>query len=126
MLNNAIIILIEILIKTILFLIICSFLPDAYADNSEQASANPCQISAMVGYKAYLWAIEDAKHPDYKRLDYAVNYWGDMMILKHERPIAHKAAIYIAKRLKPTGMRLPDHNVAYEAAREFMVKECLK
>lgn len=96
----------------------------AYAEETTQAGANTCQVSTLIGYRAYLWAVEDAKNPDFKKLDYAVDYWADMAILKHDRRIAHESARYMAKRLKPTGMRLPNQNVVYEAAREFMVKEC--
>lgn len=91
-----------------------------------QASANKCQIGGMVGYKAYLEATYDAQRPDGRRIKYMVDYWGDMLILKHDRAVAHRGVDYIAARLKPTGMRAPNDGVAYEAAREFIVKECNK
>ena len=55
-----------------------------------------------------------------------VDYWGDMLVLKHDRKVAHRAVEYIAMRLQPTGMRKPWDGAVYEAAREFIVKECNK
>ena len=55
-----------------------------------------------------------------------VDYWGDMLVLKHDRAVAHRGVDYIAARLKATGMRAPNDGVAYEAAREFIVRECSK
>lgn len=91
-----------------------------------QASADPCQLGGMLAYRAYMWAVPDAVVPDYKRLHYGVDYWGDMLVLKHDRAVAHRAVDYIAARLKPTGMRQPWEGAVYEAAREFIVKECSK
>lgn len=94
--------------------------------NPNQASANPCELGGMLAYRAYMWAVPDAVAPDYKRLHYGVDYWGDMLILKHDRAVAHRAVDYIAARLKPTGMRQPWEGAVYEAVREFIVKECNK
>ena len=91
-----------------------------------QASADACQLGGMVAHKAYMQGTLDAKNPDYKYLHFMVDYWGDMLVLKHDRAVAHKGVDYIATRLKSTGMRMPNEGVAYEAAREFIVKECSK
>lgn len=96
------------------------------APNPNQASANPCELGGMLAYRAYMWAVPDAVAPDYKRMHYGVDYWGDMLILKHDRAVAHRAVDYIAARLKPTGMRQPWEGAVYEAVREFIVKECNK
>jgi hypothetical protein len=89
-----------------------------------QGSANPCQLGGLVAYKAYLEGTYDAQRPDNLRLAYMVGYWGDMMIVKYDKAVALKAVEYIAARLKPTGMRKPWDGAVYEAAREFIVKEC--
>ena len=91
-----------------------------------QASADPCQLGGMLAHRAYMEGTYDAQRPDSRRLHYMVDYWGDMLILKHDRAVAHRGVDYIAARLKPTGMRAPNDGVAYEAAREFIVKECSK
>lgn len=92
----------------------------------EQASASPCQLGGMLAYRAYIYATPDALYPSANALHYAVDYWGDMMVVKHDRAVAHGAVEYIALRLQPTGMRKPWEGAAYEAAREFIVKECNK
>ena len=91
-----------------------------------QASANKCQIGGMVGYKAYLEATYDAQRPDGRRIKYMVDYWSDMTTLAHEKWAAYGTADYIAGRLQATGMRRPNEGVAYEAAREFIARECVK
>lgn len=93
---------------------------------SNQASADPCQLGGMVAHKAYMQGTLDAKNPDYKYLHFMVDYWGDMLVLKHDRAVAHRAVDYIAARLQGTGMRMPNEGVAYEAAREFIARECVK
>ena len=60
------------------------------------------------------------------RLHYAVDYLGDMEPANLDRKVAHRAVEYIALRLQPTGLRKPWEGVVYEAAREFIVKECNK
>ena len=92
----------------------------------EQASASPCQLGGMLAYRAYIYATPDALYPSANVLHYAVDYWGDMMVVKHDRGVAHRAVEYIALRLQPTGMRKPWDGAVYEAAREFIVKECNK
>lgn len=91
-----------------------------------QASADPCQLGGMLAHKAYMEGTYDAQRPDSRRLHYMVDYWGDMLVLKHDRAVAHRGVDYIAARLKATGMRAPNDGVAYEAAREFIVRECSK
>ena len=91
-----------------------------------QASADPCQLGGMLAHKAYMEGTYDAQRPDSRRLHYMVDYWGDMLVLKHDRSVAHRGVDYIAARLKATGMRAPNDGVAYEAAREFIVRECSK
>ena len=90
----------------------------------EQASANPCQLGGKLAYDAYLEATYDAKFPDKRRLHYTVDYLGDMIVVKHERKVAHEGVDYIADRLQPTGMRKPWDGAVYEAAREFIVNKC--
>lgn len=92
----------------------------------EQASADPCQLGGMLAHKAYMEGTYDAQRPDARRLHYMVDYWGDMLVLKHDRAVAHRAVDYIADRLQATGMRMPNEWVAYEAAREFIVRKCNK
>lgn len=89
-----------------------------------QASANPCQLGGMLAYRAYMWATPDAMYPSANRLHYAVDYWGDMLVLKHDRALAHRAVEHIAIRLQATGMRKPWEGAVYEAVREFIVREC--
>ena len=55
-----------------------------------------------------------------------VDYWSDMTTLAHEKWAAYGTADYIAGRLQATGMRRPNEGVAYEAAREFIARECVK
>ena len=92
----------------------------------EQASASPCQLGGMLAHRAYLYATPDALYPSANALHYAVDYWGDMMVVKHDRAVAHRAVEYIAIRLQATGMRKPWEGAVYEAAREFIVRECNK
>lgn len=92
----------------------------------QQASANPCQLGGMLAYEAYLRATPDAMWPSANRLHYAVDYLGDMMAVKHDRVVAHRGVEVIAIRLQATGMRKPWEGAAYEVAREFIVKECIK
>lgn len=92
----------------------------------EQASANPCELGVKLAHDAYLLATPDAMWPSANRLHYAVDYLGDMTVAKHDRKTAHRAVEYIALRLQPTGMRKPWEGAVYEAAREFIVKECNK
>jgi len=94
--------------------------------NPQQASANPCQLGGMLAYDAYLLATPDAMWPSANRLHYAVDYLGDMMVAKHDRAVAHRGVEIIAIRLQATGMRKPWEGAAYEVAREFIVKECVK
>ena len=91
-----------------------------------QASANPCQLGGMLAHRAYMEGTYDAQRPDSRRLHYMVDYWGDMLVLKHDRAVAHRGVDYIAARLQGTGMRMPNEGVAYEAAREFIARECVK
>ena len=86
----------------------------------------PLPAWGMLAHKAYMEGTYDAQRPDSRRLHYMVDYWGDMLVLKHDRAVAHRGVDYIAARLKATGMRAPNDGVAYEAAREFIVKECNK
>jgi len=92
----------------------------------EQASASPCQLGGILAYKAYLEGTYDAQRPDGRKLHYLVDYWGDMMVAKHDRKIAHRAVDYVAIRLQATGMRQPWDGAVYEAAREFIARECSK
>lgn len=92
----------------------------------EQASASPCQLGGMLAYRAYLYATPDALYPSANALHYAVDYWGDMMVVKHDRKMAHRAVEYVAIRMQATGMRKLWEGAVYEAAREFIVKECNK
>ena len=85
-----------------------------------------CFNSVMLAHKAYMQATFDAARPNYTFLHYLVDYYGDGMDVKFVYKTAHAAANYITVRLQPTGLRKPDENVAYEAAREYMVKECMK
>ena len=94
--------------------------------NPNQASANPCQLGGMLAYRAYMWATPDAMYPSANRLHYAVDYWGDMLVLKHDRGLAHRAVEHIAIKLQATGMRKPWEGAVYEAVREFIVRECNK
>jgi hypothetical protein len=94
--------------------------------NPQQASANPCTLGGKLAYDAYLLATPDAMWPSANRLHYAVDYLGDMMVAKHDRAVAHRGVEIIAIRLQATGMRKPWEGAAYEAAREFIVKECAK
>ena len=64
--------------------------------------------------------------PDGRRIKYMVDYWSDMTTLAHEKWAAYGTADYIAGRLQATGMRRPDPGVAYEAAREYIARECVK
>ena len=96
------------------------------APSPEQASASPCQLGGMLAYRAYMEGTPDALYPSANRLHYLVDYYGDMMVVKHDRAVAHRGVEYIALRLQPTGMRKPWEGAAYEAAREFIVKECGK
>lgn len=89
-----------------------------------QTGAGICETSTLLAEKAYLEGTPDAKYPDLKHLHYMVDYWGDMMIVKHDKAIAHRGVEYLAARLKPTGMRLPNEMVVYEALRDFAGKEC--
>ncbi len=90
----------------------------------EQLRVTLCEMGVMLANKAYLYATPDAMYPSAKNLHYAVDYWGDMMDVKHDSAIAHKAVIYIALRMQPTGMRKPWDGAVYEAAREFIISEC--
>ena len=94
--------------------------------NPDQASANPCQLGGMLAHKAYMEGTYDAQRPDSRRLHYMVDYWSDMTTLAHEKWAAYGTADYIAGRLQATGMRRPDPGVAYEAAREYIARECVK
>jgi len=94
--------------------------------NPQQASASPCTLGVKLAYDAYLMATPDAMWPSANRLHYAVDYLGDMMVAKHDRAVAHRGVEIIAIRLQATGMRKPWEGAAYEAAREFIVKECNK
>lgn len=96
------------------------------APNPNQASANPCQLGGLVAFKAYMEGTYDARYPDGLKLRYLVGYWSDMMTLKHDRDVAYRAADYIAGRLQATGLRQPPEGVVYEAAREFIARECVK
>jgi hypothetical protein len=92
----------------------------------QQASASPCQLGGTLAYKAYLEGTYDAQRPDGRKLHYLVDYWGDMMVAKHDRKIAHRAVDYVAIRLQATGMRQPWDGAVYEVAREFIARECSK
>jgi len=92
----------------------------------EQASAGPCELGVKLAFDAYLLATPDAMWPSANRLHYAVDYLGDMEAARLDRKVAHRAVEYIALRLQPTGMRKPWDGAVYEAAREFIVKECNK
>jgi len=92
----------------------------------EQASAGPCELGVKLAHDAYLLATPDAMWPSANRLHYAVDYLGDMEPARLDRKVAHRAVEYIALRLQPTGMRKPWEGAVYEAAREFIVKECNK
>lgn len=92
----------------------------------EQASAGPCELGVKLAHDAYLLATPDAMWPSANRLHYAVDYLGDMEPAKLDRKVAHRAVEYIALRLQPTGLRKPWEGAVYEAAREFIVKECNK
>ena len=96
------------------------------APNPNQASANPCQLGGLVAFKAYMEGTYDARYPDGLKLRYLVGYWSDMMALKHDRDVAYRAADYIAGRLQATGLRQPPEGVVYEAAQEYVNKECAK
>ena len=96
------------------------------ASNPNQASANPCQLGGMLAHRAYMEGTYDAQRPDARRLHYMVDYWGDMLVLKHDRAVAHRGVDYIAAKMQGTGMRMPNEGVAYEAAREYIARECVK
>ena len=91
-----------------------------------QASAGPCELGVKLAFDAYLLATPDAMWPSANRLHYAVDYLGDMEAARLDRKVAHRAVEYIALRLQPTGMRKPWDGAVYEAAREFIMKECRK
>jgi hypothetical protein len=91
-----------------------------------QASANPCQLGGMLAYRAYMEGTPDALYPSANRLHYLVDYFGDMMVAKHDRAVAHRGVEVIAIKMQSTGMRKPWEGAAYEVARQFIVKECSK
>ena len=80
----------------------------------------------MLAYRAYLYATPDARYPSANGLHYAVDYWGDMMVVAHDRAVAHKAVEVIAIRIQAAGFRQPPSAAVYEVTREFIVKECNK
>lgn len=92
----------------------------------EQASASPCQLGGLLAYRAYMEGTPDALYPSASRLHYLVDYFGDMMVVKHDRAVAHRGVEVIAIKMQATGMRAPWEGAAYEVAREFIVKECNK
>lgn len=96
------------------------------APSPEQASANPCQLGGMLAYRAYMESTPDARYPSANGLHYAVDYWGDMMVVAHDRAVAHKAVEVIAIRIQAAGFRQPPSAAVYEVTREFIVKECNK
>ena len=90
-------------------------------------------IAAALAVLGKQWAFDyqdadrlDARYPDGRKLRYLVGYWSDMMALKHDRDVAYRAVDYIASRLQATGLRQPPEGVVYEAAREFIARECNK
>lgn len=91
-----------------------------------QAGAGPCELGVKLAFDAYLLATPDAMWPSANKLHYAVDYLGDMEAARLDRKVAHRAVEYIALRLQPTGMRKPWDGAVYEAAREFIMKECNK
>jgi hypothetical protein len=92
----------------------------------EQGGANACQLGGKLAHDAYLQVTYDAQRPSPRLLHYTVDYWGDMMVPKHDRAVAHKGVDYITERLRAAGIGKPWEGVVYEAAREFIVKECNK
>ena len=107
-------------------IVACTPPAERAAPSPEQASANPCQLGGMLAHRAYLYATPDALYPSANALHYAVDYWGDMMVVKHDRAVAHKAVEFIAIKMQATGMRKPWDGAVYELAREFIVRECNK
>jgi len=115
--------------KTILILVIAFFAITAHTEEkSEQEllELRICQMSGALAYKAYMEGTYDAQNPDFEKLRYLVDYWGDMMVVKHDRKVAQKAVIYIAKRMQMTDMRQPWSGAAYEAMGEFVLMKCVQ
>lgn len=86
----------------------------------------PCTLGGKLAHDTYLQVTFDAQRPDYALLHQAVDWNGDLMHDGHDRRVAHEAATHIAMRLKSAGVRKPWPAIVYEAARETMIKECLK
>ncbi len=94
------------------------------AASADQASANPCQLGGKLAHDAYLQVTYDARVPSLRLLHYTVDYWGDQMVPKHDREVAHRGVEFIADKLQAAGIIRPWEGVVYEAAREFIIAEC--
>lgn len=96
----------------------------APAAHAQQASANPCQMGGFLAHKAYLEGTYDARRPDMEQLHYLVDYWSDMMVVAHDKQIAHAAVEFIAPHMKTTGMRQPHPAAVYELTYMFIAANC--
>lgn len=96
------------------------------ATNDSRASeTTPCNTAVILAYDAYLWATPDAKYPSIAQLRYAVDYLGDRPV-KYERKVARSAVEFIANKMQAAGFRKPSVGATYDAAMEFMTRECAK
>ena len=94
--------------------------------DSKEITQGICAISVKLAYDSYLRGTPDAKYPSLNYLHYLVDYFGDMLDVKHVPAISQKSVEVIAIRMQATGMRKPWVGAVNEIAQEIIVKECLK
>lgn len=96
------------------------------AQAQDDPRAELCQYGLMIAQKAYLSGTFDAKYPDYKKLDYLVDYWGESSGLLYDKPVALRAVRYIAERMQASGIRRPNEDYLYMPLHEIGYTECAK
>lgn len=99
---------------------------EVFAKPPQADQATPCTLAGKLAHDSYLQVTFDAQRPDYVLLHKMVDWNGDLAGYIHDRRVAHIVATHIAVRLKSAGVRRPWPEIVYEAARETMIKECLK
>lgn len=94
--------------------------------NAADDPKEKCFMSGKLAHDVYLQVTFNPQTPNFDRLHFMIDWWGDLQTYKHDRAIAHRAVEYVANRMKQSGLARAYPDVVYEATREFMVRECLK
>lgn len=118
------------LILIVVFLLLCAlggmFAGVASAQTKSEVEKELCFLGVKVAHDAYLQSTLNPQRANRELIHYSVDWWGDLQTIKHDRLVAHRAADYIAERMREGKFTYVHPDIVYEIARQFMVKECLK